>query len=77
MMGFGFMMIFSILKQKIISKPAKNILDFRTFSIEKSGLLQGRLKHIGKKDFKQLSRKIVQPEGDRQVFREVDFYDEM
>ena len=42
-MGLGFMMIFPILKQKIISKPAKNLLDFHCFFIEKIGLLQGRL----------------------------------
>jgi len=37
------MMIFPILKQRIIPKPAKYILVFRTISIEKNGLLQGRL----------------------------------
>jgi len=42
-MGRGFMMIFPILKQNILSKPAKNLLNFHHFFIEKIGLLQGRL----------------------------------
>ncbi|MBS3905092.1 MAG: hypothetical protein KGZ39_07185 [Simkania sp.] len=37
------MMIFPILKQNILSKPAKNLLNFHHFFIEKIGLLQGRL----------------------------------
>ncbi|MBS3904966.1 MAG: hypothetical protein KGZ39_06540 [Simkania sp.] len=40
------MMIFPILKQNILSKPAKNLLNFHHFFIEKIGLLQGRLNSL-------------------------------
>jgi hypothetical protein len=40
------MMIFPILKQRIISKPEKNLLDFHHFSMEKNRILQGRLFRI-------------------------------
>jgi hypothetical protein len=56
------MMIFPILKQRIIPKPAKNLLDFHHFFIEKIGLLQGRLKRR-RNELNLLTRSEKKKEG--------------